>query len=406
MKILSWENGNNGCVDEDVITQSGYRYSHNDFCSSRMVVSDADDDDASVVRAKHNRLTGNDVVKVGSSSSHASTTGSSNFLDEPHQDTPLLQDFQEIIARTTTKGNENNINKFCHPLFYLTSDRKTEVTIQARDHCARDSHSKLVDEYAFKYDRHESIRKDFNASRTSKPEDSPEASEGIHRNPIDANLPTNPHKIAEWFCATSDELIGNEISNNIKKPNLIYQHHQSQHYQRNQSQQQISHKTSFDKDKSISTKMPSKVAPCLPRQRSRAIAIKRSRPGDFIDTSDTRGAFVENEARRCDVELYDYATWRMYNRIIDHRRKNLLRVQHKDDHSPEQQHNHDAMKDNQSSASNSASTSSTIDQHNTNGMNHPSSLIHGQRRFVHHSLPYTGDDYYTEDDDEIFDLEL
>ena len=400
--IQTWECGNNGCVDEDVISQSGYQYGHNDSCSSRMVVSDADDDDASFVRAKNNRLTGNDVVKVGSYSSHTSTTVSSNFVEDPHQDTPHLQDSQEIIdtRTTTTKGYENNnVNKFCPPFSYLTSDRKTSATIQPRDtdQCALDSsHSKLVDGYAYKYDRHESNRKnsDFNARRTfqSKPEDSPKtSSEGIHKNPIDVNLPSNPHKIAECFSATtSNDFISNDISsNNSREPN--------------QSENLLS------PHKFIPTRtMPSKVAPCLPRQRSRAIPIKRSRPGGCnIDTSDTtRGVFVEKEARRCDVELYDCATWRMYNRIIDHRRKNLQRVQPQDEHSQEQQHNPDPIKGSQSSASNPASTSSTMDQHSASGMIHPSSILHGQRRFVHRNLPYTGDDYCTEDDEEIFDLEL
>lgn len=416
------ECGNNGCVDEDVITQSGYRYGHNDSCSSRMVVSYADDDDdASFVRAKNNRLTGNDAVKVGSYSSHTYTTVSSNFFEDPHQDTPLLQDSQEITATKTitTKGyQKNNANKFCPPFSYFMDDRKTSYTIQPRDtdQCALDSsHSKLVDGYAFKYDRHESNRNnDFNARRTfqSKPEASPKASGGIHKNPIDVNLTVKSHKIAEYSSATSsNHFVSNDISNNIKEPNLIHQHHKSQQHnnQTNQSEQQFSHKISFDEDKSIATRiMPSKVAPCFPRQRSRAIAIKRSRPIDcIIDTSDTTiGVFVEKEARRCDVELYDYATWRMYNRIIDHRRKNLLRVQSQDEHSQQQQHNPDPIKDNQSSALNPAFTSSTMDQHSASGMIHPSSILHGQRRFVHHNLPYTGDDYCTEDDEEIFDLEL
>lgn len=412
-----WEYANDGCIDQDMLDDS-----------SGMLVSDADDDDDdddSFLGANHARLTGNNDTNsnLGASSFHtsSSTIIMSSVNDEPHQITPQLQDSKNILAGTTNTTNgsttstistRSTINlPFCPRI--STDERKTAHTIQSRVHCAQDSPKKLVDEYRsqqqekveFKYDcRYESIRRhDFNACRTSRPE-GPQRTIGIHKNLIDLNqLPmTNSHKIADSLSGTPNL---NNISNNY---NSITSLHQNQN-------QLVPHKISSDEDiyNNNTNIMPSNASNCLPRQRSRGIAIKRSRPGDnFIDASDAgdRDAFVDNEARRCDVELYDYATWRMYNRIIDHRRKNLLRSHHQDDHdrSQDQQHDGHVLTNNQSSTSSQASASSAIDEQHGRGMVHPSSMMNGQRYYVHNNAPFSGDDYLScsEDEDEIFDLEL
>jgi hypothetical protein len=407
--------GKNGCIDEVMLSPLG---EHDevlyDSYSSRMVVSDADDDDASVGGAKHTPSAGNEVMKVGSFSSHTSTTIASNVVGEPRLVTPKFQDSREIISRKTKKGNKTEKNgekkhlPFCPPLFYLTDARKTTFTIQPRVACEEGSHNKLVDEYAVMPDRRESLeRHDVNACRTSKPEDS---SKGhltirIHKNQLASNLHKNRHKIADCLKTPHDS-ISNQTTN--KQRNTLYKQQNRMGYPRNQSESLISHKISSDGVNTIATKMPSKVAACLPRQRSRAIAIKRSRPGDFVERSDARATHVDKDARRCDVELYDYATWRMYNRIIDHRRKHLLQAQHQDELPQEHQHSNQAFKNNESHTSNQASTSSTIDEQNANGMVHPSSTMRGQRGIVHRNTIYTGGDYLSgsECDDEIFDLEL
>jgi len=409
--------GKNGCIDEVILS---HLREHDevlyDSYSSRMVVSDADDDDdASIGGAKHTPSAGNELMKVGSSSSHTSTTFASTVVDEPRLVTPMFQDSRELISRKTTKGNKTEKNgekknlPFCPPLFYLTDDRKTTFTIQPRVGCEQDSHNKIVDEYAVMPDLRESLgRHDFNACRTSKPGDSSEAHEAIriHKNQPASNLHKNRHKVDDCLT-TPHNCISNQTSN--KQRHTLHKQQSRMGYPRNQSESLISHKISSDEVNTIATKMPSKLAPCLPRQRSRAIAIKRSRPGDFVDRSDARGTYVDKDARRCDVELYDYATWRMYNRIIDHRRKHLLQAQHHQDELPqEHQHSNQAFKNNQSHTSNRPSTSSTIDEQNANGMVHPSSTMHGQRGIVHRNTLYTGGDYLSgsEYDDEIFDLEL
>ena len=133
--------------------------------------------------------------------------------------------------------------------------------------------------------------------------------------------------------------------------------------------------------------MFSKVGECLPRQRSRAIAINRSQP---VGYNRSEGQANASEKVGCDAELYDYATWRMYNRIIDHRRKNLLRY-------PQ------AQPEGQPSAK-EAATNQTVDESAV--IHHPSPVvIGGQQYFLHQSqLPYPADEYQEEED--IFDFEL
>eukprot|EP00537_Pseudo-nitzschia_pungens_P006650 CAMPEP_0172366622 /NCGR_PEP_ID=MMETSP1060-20121228/16180_1 /TAXON_ID=37318 /ORGANISM="Pseudo-nitzschia pungens, Strain cf. cingulata" /LENGTH=161 /DNA_ID=CAMNT_0013090555 /DNA_START=167 /DNA_END=652 /DNA_ORIENTATION=- len=160
--------------------------------------------------------------------------------------------------------------------------------------------------------------------------------------------------------------------------------------------------------------MSSQVADCLPRQRSRAIAIKRTRPIDIIDgyRSENRNNARE---RDCETELYDHATWRMYNRIIDHRRKNLLR-------NCQQQPDQDHHSSSSSSASTYRSTSpdsnggsashiKNVTNHHHDAqaiLNHQApALVGGQQYFVLQQVPFTRDDYLSDgEDDEIFDLEL
>jgi len=160
----------------------------------------------------------------------------------------------------------------------------------------------------------------------------------------------------------------------------------------------------------------------LPRQRSQAIAIKRSRPGEkyYMNNNDT-----EKATEGGDAEIYAYATWRMYKRIIDHRRKNLLLRSTSQKHQEDLQQSSTKPSSSSSSAlcpnglSSSPSSRSRVEKehhhHNGGGMMmlvHPSSpsVIHGQRYYVHQHVPYeySSDDYLScsEDDHEIFDLEL
>ena len=55
------------------------------------------------------------------------------------------------------------------------------------------------------------------------------------------------------------------------------------------------------------------------RTRSQAIAIKRCDSCDEEFASSASGASAE--------QMYDWATWRMYIRIVDHRRNQSLRLQ-------------------------------------------------------------------------------
>ena len=107
---------------------------------------------------------------------------------------------------------------------------------------------------------------------------------------------------------------------------------------------------------------------------------------------------TNKEAMQSDVELYDYATWRMYNRIIDHRRKNPLPVEAQEQQPQDQQ---------QQFTSRLLKNTQTLGTNQPNGHAHGSMpMANGQAYFVR--LPmYTEDDYVSgNEDEEIFDFEL
>lgn len=391
----SFENKNVIDGDSDMIPRSEYNLDRDESYSSRMVVSD--DDDTSVVRAKNTGFSSNDIVNIGTFSSAMITDTNSIVLDGPHQVTPLVQDSEETMARTrtrtTTRPNEKIVDGPNLPFYpNLTDDRKTPFTIRPRGTCEQNSHMNLVDKYAVRNESTE--RHDFNACQTSKPKDILQAMRGIHKNQFGMNLiTTNPHKISDTTSTKAN-----------KKQNVHEHHSQTRHDQLTIKQPSHPHKITSDGNKTNDVKMPSKVARCLPRQRSRAIAIKRSRPGEFVDTTVAPGNYIDKEARQCDVELYDYATWRMYNRIIDHRRKNPPRVEHQEEHLQEQQHSRGTTKNAQLRSSNQAFSTSAIDEHNADAMLHQSSR---PQYFVRNNVLYTSDDYISgNEDEEIFDLEL
>jgi hypothetical protein len=170
-----------------------------------------------------------------------------------------------------------------------------------------------------------------------------------------------------------------------------------------------------------------KIAVCLPRSRSRSIAInKRSRPDDVMrDTINTslQQHQQQQQGGREGNELYDCATWRMYNRIIDHRRRNnnnnssssslLQSHQQQQFSSLSNQKNRIKKSSPSSSSSNttfifgkgiiSANDGGGIITSNSSGLT--SSMMYS------HDVPsseyyYPSDDDEYENDDEIFDLEL
>jgi len=393
----SFENKN--VIDGDIhmIPLSEYNFDRDESYSSRMVVSD--DDDASVVRAKNTFFTSNDVVNIETFSSDMFTDTTSIVFDGAHQVTPLVQDSEETMARTrtSTKPNEKIVDGPNLPFYpNLTDDRKTPFTIRPRGTCEQNSHMNLVDKYAVRKESTE--RHDFNACQTSKPKDILQAMKGIHKNQFGMNLVTaNPHKISDSTTTKANGIIN-------KKQNVHEHHSQTRHDRQTLRKSPLPHKISSDDNKTNNAKMSSKVARCLPRQRSRAIAIKRSRPGEFVDTAVAPNNYIDKEPKQCDVELYDYATWRMYNRIVDHRRKNPLRVQHQEEHLQEPQHSSGTMKNAQLRSSNQAFSTSAINVHNADTMLHQSSR---PQYFVRNDLLYTSDDYISGTEaEEIFDLEL
>ena len=60
------------------------------------------------------------------------------------------------------------------------------------------------------------------------------------------------------------------------------------------------------------------------KSHSRAIAIQRPDPS-------TRPSAEDFESQNISSSLYDWATWRMYNRIVDHRQKHPVRSSLYDD---------------------------------------------------------------------------
>lgn len=381
------------CVNIDSNNQSEYPCNPQRSYSGRMVVvSDIDDDDASFAHSKHTISFGDEnIVKIGSSS-----TTDSMVVDGAHRITPLTQGSEEALARALPRdipkvGRSNTVL----PFFPITDDKQTLFTIQPRK---QDSHrtTKLVDKYGARRAQNESTEQgDFNAcQRTSlKLKDTEDANRGIPGNLFEPNLDVS-HKIADTTTTIRT------TPNDHDQHSLTTIHHPSQSQHQNHQnliKPRIPHKISFADD----SKMPSKQTRCLPRQRSRAIAIK---PSEFILPSDSHGKRMEDtnnnkEARQCDVELYDYATWRMYNRIIDHRRKNPLPVEAQEQQPQEQEQ--------QQFTSRLLKNTQTLGTNQSNGhANGSMPMANGQSYFVR--LPmYTEDDYVSgNEDEEIFDFEL
>ena len=373
------------CIKPNMIPQSSYPCNPQHPYSGRMVVvSDVDDDEASFSNAKHTvSLNDDNIVKIGSSS-----TTDSMVVEGSHLITPLMEGSQEALARALPRdipkvGRSSTVLPFCPTSF--ADDRQTSFTIQPRK---QDSRVKLVDKYGARAEKESMEQGDFNACHESlKPKDTETAKRGIPRNLLDTNLAPIPisHNIANGTTTSTTTLIQHSLS-------TIHHSTQPQHQyiRQNLIKPQIPHKISFADD----SKMPSKQTRCLPRQRSRAIAIK---PSELILPSDSQGNRVEDntkEARQCDAELYDFATWRMYNRIIDHRRKNPLPVEAQEGQQEQDQQQQQMLKNSQALRRNQPNSHSS------------SSMVNGQQYFV--QLPmYTEDDYVSgNEDDEIFDFEL
>jgi hypothetical protein len=61
------------------------------------------------------------------------------------------------------------------------------------------------------------------------------------------------------------------------------------------------------------------------RPRSKAIAIERTRSGHESSSSEDQDPCGDLTHSDCNhTDLYDWFTWRMYHRIVDHRQKNPL----------------------------------------------------------------------------------
>jgi len=70
--------------------------------------------------------------------------------------------------------------------------------------------------------------------------------------------------------------------------------------------------------------MSGRGAPLLKSPRSRAIKISRVRTQSLQE--------ILEETRQTEAAAeYDWATWRMYNRIIDHRQKHPIKYQHEEE---------------------------------------------------------------------------
>jgi len=389
---ISWEYNNRSFADGDLMRRLDFDDCHHESCPARMSVDDDENDDASIADGKHTRI--NFLTKVGSASSHTSTTVNSILLDEPHRITPRFLDSQEIGSRTTGRSTTKPVDNmpFCPD---LPDDGTQSIPIQQRERFAQDSHKNLVDEYAVKHES--TARQDFKACGKPKLQ---ECTTGINENLLmrgvefaDSHRDSHSHNLANRH---------NESSHPNSQP------HYSEKGTRTSKQILNSHKRTSGNYKSCNatTNMPSKVSAYPPRQRSRAIAIKRSRPGDIIYPAADRHAIVEKEDQRADVELYDFATWRMYNRIVDHRRRNPVRLaqQQVDD----SQDGVPIKNDDANNPSNFETSSSVLEHNAGRGIVHPASILHGKRYFVHsNNAQYsdTEDSSYNEDD-EIFDLEL
>jgi len=182
-----------------------------------------------------------------------------------------------------------------------------------------------------------------------------------------------------------------------------------------------------DKDENeTNIKMISGKILAQPRRRSRAIAInKRSRPGDESSHDNSNNNEGSNE-------LYDYATWRMYNRITDHRRKSSLLLSLQASSTAAHRGGVEISSSSSNDSSDHSLLSSTCNKgravggggggenrSNSSGLtlsmgtnshhhHHPSTILQGQqqRHLLHiHQVPLISDYHHTSET-AIFDLEL
>ena len=178
------------------------------------------------------------------------------------------------------------------------------------------------------------------------------------------------------------------------------------------------------------------VASFLPRSCSRSIAInKRSRPdygsGVYDDETnimrDTNTSLHQQQQQeqqqegREGNEMYDYATWRMYNRIVDYRRRNNNSSSGHQSHPQQLSSSNQKNRINNSPSSSSSSTSRSTLCFSGKGIisasgdditssTYSSGLASSM--MYSHDVPLSeyyypsDDDEYESGGDEIFDLEL
>ena len=71
--------------------------------------------------------------------------------------------------------------------------------------------------------------------------------------------------------------------------------------------------------------------PATRASKSHAVAIQRSR-----DDAQSRQQLLEEMRQKEAAAEYDWATWRMYNRIVDHRQKYPVKYSHEDEEESEE----------------------------------------------------------------------
>eukprot|EP00536_Pseudo-nitzschia_multiseries_P010196 jgi/Psemu1/67326/estExt_Genemark1.C_3040036 len=314
----------------------------------RMEVSD---DDGSMVDTTEAVTLG---WYAGIASPNAATSGDTSrqvFNHEPHQITPQLLHPEEVLTTrttwpvaTTNAGKQSKDNKIVHnvnslPLLPPFDPRlvggQTALTIRKRRSRTLNSPIELVDGYEVNNEdrapetqaglnvEESRERHYFNARRqpawklAADTRPGPRNEKGINKNQVNQVENLDLHKIADHLDRNPNfDEAGDCHSDSSSRRQ---ESHKPQTDNVNTIVTNKNTKKKTYKRPSATTMMSSQVAHCLPRQRSRAIAINRARPVGIIDgyRSESRDSARE---RDCDSELYDYATWRMYNRIIDHRR--------------------------------------------------------------------------------------
>lgn len=353
-------------------------------------IAEREDDDGSIIPELEEEICGWFALGSVSPSSTAIVASISANRPEAYRPNPSACAVDIELKRGMSKSVGENINHKIKKGFMRD-------TTEARGHRAHDSPRV----YGCTVNSSESIeRHDFNACSTLKHARCEDTSRGlgICSNPHSLNLNQNLHKIADCLGRTTNY---HNVPKNQHKPYIDTRtHHQKYVDGPLQTISLVEESIIYIEDtkqKSTTSNMPSQ---CLPRQRSRAIAIKRARPGEIPDRHSLGGNTTMETQQSCyDSELYDYATWRMYNRIIDHRRKNLSRQSH------EQSHTTDASANVQSSSS-KAYAKTSENHHITQEFVHPHTSImsNGQQYYIHQHVQYGSD--VGEEDDEIFDLEL